>query len=376
MKLPTQAIAHVEGADPERARRRRLVQHTLDTFYDVLVISRKPISALLSVFFVGFLAVAMGTFAVDVVRSSLSPVCDLPGLSQMSLCVHDAPGPSQLSSRVDFPSLANVQNTLLDDLLDQSSSGAELALNVKHAELAVRDLAAIVKASDLSVKDALVDSLGRFVVDAQLAGQHLQRLSAKALGTIDSIYAFNLYALRAIASNEPTGGYSADISLARTFQTSMDAFAAQVARVLVVATEAAVHLEHLEEALSIIHELCAREALLQDVTRDELLWSLWTLLGGNRSRLRDLKYRASTLQEVRRFRSMAVAYVAATTQALRAADAELTELRDRLSDASVAVDDIPVEVQLASLERTLIRLRAAKGMGDVSSAQVVRTGSS
>ncbi|OSD03006.1 hypothetical protein PYCCODRAFT_1467314 [Trametes coccinea BRFM310] len=355
-----------------------LIQQAKDTVYEALVLSQRPLAVLLSLFFVTFLAVSMGSFAVDSARSCLSSVCDLPLVSHSPLCTSDIQVPPSTVAHIDYPALAHVQNALLDELVDHSGSGIELALNIKHAELAVRDLAGVVRASNMSVKDALVDSLGRFVVDAQVTGQYLQRLSAKALGTIDSISAFNLYAFQIIRASVEKGNHQTNVILARTFQTSMDTLASQIARVLVAATEAAARLQQLEETLSLVHELCARESLLQHVALDEVLSSIWTLLGGNRNRLRDLKYRAVSLQEVQRFRTMAVAYVAATTQALRAADAELAELRDRLMDASTTTEDIPIEVHLASIERTLARV---KGVGSLAGGgrvndRVVRKASS
>ena len=164
--------------------------------------------------------------------------------------------------------------------------------------------------------------------------------------------------MQTISTSLEEGPKRADNALVRTFQASLDALAAQVARVLVVATEAMAHLEGLEETLSILHELCAREAFLQDVAVDELFGSLWTLLGGNRGKLRELKHRASALHEVQQFRVMAVAYVAATTQALQHADAQLGDLRDRLVE--VGTEDIPIEMHLASIERSLMRLKAER----------------
>ena len=175
--------------------------------------------------------------------------------------------------------------------------------------------------------------------------------------------------MRTISISQEKGVYQAEMTLVRTFQMSMDSLAAQVSRVLVAATQASSNLDNLEETLAIIHELCAREASLQEVATDELLWSLWTILGGNRRELRQLKYRAEALQDVRRFRSMAVAYVGATSQALYAADAELAELRDRLIDASVGKEDIPIDVHLASIDRTLARFNAERVPSDSGHAR-------
>ncbi|EIW54256.1 uncharacterized protein TRAVEDRAFT_132785 [Trametes versicolor FP-101664 SS1] len=306
-----------------------------------------------------FLFVAVVSFVIDTAHDSLVSLCDLPGMMHLPFCptIPSWSADNPILHHVDYPGLVKVQNSLLDDLVGQSASGQVLALNVKHAELAVRDLIGLVRASNLTGRDALADALSGFVSDAQLTGRGLQQLSAKIHGTVDSIAAFNTHAYYTISSNGVQGASYTNGVLARTFQVSTDALAAQVGRVLVAASTSALDLDRLEETLTIIHELCAREAILQHIVADDLLWNLWTLVGLNRAKLRDLKRRGLVLKEVKRFRNLAVGYVAATTQALQVADAELLELRDRLADASVGMEDIPVEVQLASIERMLWRLK-------------------
>ncbi|CDO75081.1 hypothetical protein BN946_scf185010.g6 [Trametes cinnabarina] len=331
-----------------------------------MVMSQTPLALILSCSLIALLAFSIVTFAIDSASSSVTALCGFPGMACLPFCSSEVAALEYAVPRIDYPALMDVQTHLLDDLLGRSANGIELALNVKHAELAVRDLAGVVRASNLTVKDALATSLGRFVSDAQATGRELQRLSAKARATIDSIAVFNSHALQAIRLGRERGSYHADLALSRTFQMSMDALASQVTRILLTATKAAGCLDGLEESLALIHELCAREALLQHVAVDELLWSLWTLLGGNRGKLRELKYRAEVLMEVRRYRSMAVAYVAATSQALQVADAELSELRDRLSDGSNSGADIPIEVHLASVERIVGRLMAERPLANES----------
>ena len=50
-------------------------------------------------------------------------------------------------------------------------------------------------------------------------------------------------------------------------------------------------------------------------------------------------------------------YISVTMQALVTIDTDLTELRDRVGDPHTSQYGIPVEVQLASIERTLLRLK-------------------
>ena len=66
---------------------------------------------------------------------------------------------------------------------------------------------------------------------------------------------------------------------------------------------------------------------------------------------------SQVLKNVQQYRSVAVAYVAGTTQALTKIDAELSDLRDRLSASSLEAVEIPLEVQLASIESSVRRLQ-------------------
>lgn len=151
-----------------------------------------------------------------------------------------------------------------------------------------------------------------------------------------------------------------DATLTRTFQASMDTFSSQISRLLLSATVAATSLDRLEEHLSIAHELCIQEAIATAFAKDDLLWRLWSVLGGNRSQRRDLENRASVLKEVQRYRAVAVAYVAAAMHTLTAVDAELTELRERLIASEVSVQELPVEVHVASIQGGLYRLQKEK----------------
>nr|VWO96416.1 Calcium-dependent protein kinase [Ganoderma boninense] len=137
----------------------------------------------------------------------------------------------------------------------------------------------------------------------------------------------------------------------------MASFSSQVTAVILDATAATSSLDNLENGLFLIHELCVQETLTTVLSLDELLWELWTILGGNRSKLRDLHQRTGVLKEVQQYRAVAVVYVAAATQTILAVDAQLSDLRDRLIASALDTLDIPVDVHLASIERSLLRLQ-------------------
>ncbi len=177
----------------------------------------------------------------------------------------------------------------------------------------------------------------------------------------NSTAAFNRYAIRTIQAAAETGSVAnIDATLLRTFEDAMKTLASQVTRVIVNATTAMMALEALEDRLTAVHELCVQEAFTTVVSLDDLLWELWTMLGGNKSQVRELQRREAVLKQVQRHRAVAVAYVSAATQTLVKVDAGLSELRDRLRGYSVDAEHIPLEVHIASLEQSLSRLQLAR----------------
>ncbi|RPD53698.1 hypothetical protein L226DRAFT_456359 [Lentinus tigrinus ALCF2SS1-7] len=312
------------------------------------------------------------TTAIDAVQTQILPrVCGIPlvpsaicGVVQPQLAVQTTP-----LQRADFPGLARIQDVALDTLLEKSSGGSALAVNVKHAELAVKDLVAAVRASNLSIKSVLADALSNFAADAHSAGHGLQRLTARMHVAVDSIASLNTYALRTIEAATERTSAEIERTVRRAFEASIDGLSSQLTRVIVEATTTMVALDRLEDRLFEIRSLCVPEALLTEVELHDLLWTIWSILGSNKEKIRDLRHREAVLREVAQYRAVALAYVSAAAQTLQGLEAELSELRDRLTGVAAGPHDMPVEVHLASIERSIRRFDAgAQGRGHVIDA--------
>jgi hypothetical protein len=78
-----------------------------------------------------------------------------------------------------------MQSAKFEQLLDETSEGSGLSLEIKKAEMATADLTTLVRISDLKSRDLLADVLVEFVNDAKKAGSGLQRLSSKIGGAVD-----------------------------------------------------------------------------------------------------------------------------------------------------------------------------------------------
>ncbi|KAI0351499.1 hypothetical protein OH77DRAFT_1410926 [Trametes cingulata] len=300
---------------------------------------------------------------MDTARNALDSYafCEWPLLSLLPSCPRSLAGTPSPIRAVDFPGLISLQHRVLDEFLGQSSTGTEFALNIKHAELAVQDLIGMVKGSNLTLKEELSEALTDFVLDARHAARGLQRFSAKVQGTVDSISAFNAYTLREIGAARGKGARAAlDAVVVRTFRASMSSFAAHISRLLVEASITSADLDRLEERLAGVHSLSVQETFITAAAEDELLWSLWTWLGGNKAQLRDLANRSTVLKEVQQYRSIAAAYIAGAMQTLMAVEADLAELQERITTSGGEVADIPLEVTIAAIERALGRLKEGR----------------
>ena len=169
-----------------------------------------------------------------------------------------------------------------------------------------------------------------------------------------SIVAYNQYVLRALEASQGTKALEATI--ASTFHYSVESFSTEITRVLVHTATPSVTLDRLEERLLSMHALCTGEAITTALELEDLLWQLWTQLGGNRKQRHDLQNRASVLKSVQQYRSLAMAFVGATAQTLTAVDAELVELRERLSTSALLPEATPIEVQVASIQLSIMRI--------------------
>ena len=166
-----------------------------------------------------------------------------------------------------------------------------------------------------------------------------------------------MYARRTIEAAQNSDNAShINKAVLRTFQHSLTSFADAISAILLDATATSASLDRLHERLTTVHTLCLQETFENALALDDLLWQLWTILGGNRLKIRDLKRRESVLKQVEQYRSIAAAYVAGAMRTMTAIDAELSMLRERLVSSALEANPLPIEVQLASIDRILHRL--------------------
>ncbi|OBZ62674.1 hypothetical protein A0H81_15035 [Grifola frondosa] len=343
-------------------------RYTLDVLSTALRLLRRPLAVLIFLWLLGVLFARLShTF-----RTVFAPFCIVPGISRTSMCIVAPPPDAARRPRwADYPRLVDVQSTTFEQLLDEAAGGSGLSLEIKKAEMATTDLVTLVRVSDLRSRDVLASALVDFVEEARRTGRGLQKLTAKINGAVDSIMAVNDYALRTIeAANAKSSALSiiwpfgvsppAKEVVVATFNDAMGMLAAQMERIILEAELSLARLERLEQLLTVLHELVAREDASLVSAKSELLSELWTLLGGNRRTLRRYQNHLQLLRDLGAYRARALAHVAAALQTLRSMSEDMEDLRERVAAPELVAQRIPVEVHMRSIRSGMERLREGR----------------
>jgi hypothetical protein len=117
-------------------------------------------------------------------------------------------------------------------------------------------------------------------------------------------------------------------------------------------------LNNLEDRLDVIHGISTREDGYAKAAKEEILSSLWAMVGGHRSKLNKMDRQLSLLHQVTTYRKKAYAHVSGTVLRLQAMGASLEDLRERVGSPELLRDraDIPLSVHIENIQRGVERL--------------------
>jgi hypothetical protein len=150
--------------------------YAFDVTRTALALLRKPLGAILFL----WLFATILLYVSHTLRAAFAPICWLPFLSSSIMCRPILPPPG-----VNYPVLVEAETKTFEQLLDESSGGSALSLEVKKAEMATSDLITLVRISNLRSKDLLAGMLSDFVHDAKTTGKRLHKLHSKVGGSVD-----------------------------------------------------------------------------------------------------------------------------------------------------------------------------------------------
>jgi hypothetical protein len=115
----------------------------------------------------------------------------------------------------------------------------------------------------------------------------------------------------------------------------------------------------LENRLDDIHGISTQAGEDTKAAKDEILSSLWAMVGGYRGEISKVDRRLDLLRQVTAYRKDAFAHVSGTVLRLQAMRASLEDLRERVGSPEVSRDigDIPLAVHIEYIQQGVERLQ-------------------
>ncbi|KAI9870750.1 MAG: hypothetical protein M1830_003852, partial [Pleopsidium flavum] len=346
---------------------RPMLGWALDVVGGALRALKTPISYAIAVYLFFGIMLLLRNILTSSIYSALSPICRLPGSSLLNLPMCRSPVSGKYKGEqtppVEFDQLMTVQSKF-EEILEESAGGVSLPLDMKRGETSIRDLRQVVRFSQLHSKNELVLEFDGFIETARIASYDLQKFNSHVGRGVDNILATARWTKRVldgIAIRDGSRGaiqsFISDKVLAPfqplkfTEDVLLDQYVQhtriiedEIQRLISEAQALLFVLQNLEDRLDVIHSISTRDNVHAQGSKDEILSHLWTMLGGNRSKLGKYDSQLRLLQQVGEYRRTAWAHVSGTILKLQAMGAELEELRERVASAELLRDraDIPL----------------------------------
>ncbi|KAI5864882.1 hypothetical protein GGS23DRAFT_562247 [Durotheca rogersii] len=345
-----------------------------------------PLAIILALYLIIGACILAKDTLVSSISSPLAPLCRIPGVSLMGLpfCANARPeppnGPST-SGSVEFDELMNVQANF-EKVLEDSASGVSLPMEMKRSEASVRDLRTMVKYSDLPTRDEMVLEFDNYIDHVRTSANGLQMFNTHVGGAVDSVISINRWTSRYIdsiaAHREENNNALARITgwLFSPFQPSVfdervlfnkyvehTALVSEKIATLIVEAQAVLRqLQGAENSLQLINEHVVRDGNFVKEKQSQILWDIWTIVGGNRRQLHNLNAQLKLLFRVETQRNSAVQQLTALIHDLIDIETKLGDLRDRVAAPELVANQaiIPLSVHIETINAGVERLESAR----------------
>ncbi|ROW07699.1 hypothetical protein VMCG_03495 [Cytospora schulzeri] len=350
-------------------------------------LAQKPLAIALAIYFTfGGLIVAQNMLTKSI-YSSLSPICRIPGVSYLDLpfCPQgpDVQQPTGTKQAVEFDGLMDVQERF-EEVLEKSANGVSLPMEMKRSEASIRDLRTMVRYSDLQGREELVLEFDGFIDTARFASNDLQRFNTHVGSAVDSVISINRWTSRyldgLVAAEQESKGLLGSLTnwVFSPFQPAtfsernlLDKYVEHTALVsdkigdLIIEAQAVLRsLSQAEDHLGSIFDFVARTQKTVQSRKEEVLWTIWTLVGANIRKIHNFNSQLSLLKHVDAQRSDAVRQVSELILELEKIQAGLDDLRDRVAEPEIAMAKLggrmPLSVHIETINRGVERLEDAR----------------
>ncbi|KUI70219.1 hypothetical protein VM1G_05913 [Cytospora mali] len=350
-------------------------------------LAQKPLAIALAIYFIfGGLIIAQNMVTKSI-YSSLSPICRIPGVSYLELpfCPQgpDLQKPTADKKTVEFDGLMDVQERF-EEVLEKSANGVSLPMEMKRSEASIRDLRTMVRYSDLQGREELVLEFDGYIDTARYASNDLQKFNTHVGSAVDSVISINRWTSRyldgLVAAEQESKGLLGTLTswVFSPFQPAtfsernlLDKYVEHTALVsdkigdLIIEAQAVLRsLSQAENHLGSIFDFVARTQKSVQSRKEEVLWTIWTLVGANIKKIHNFNSQLSLLKHVDAQRSDAVKQVSELILELEKIQAGLDDLRDRVAEPEIAMAKMggrmPLSVHIETINRGVERLEDAR----------------
>ncbi|MCJ1394342.1 hypothetical protein MMC18_007220 [Xylographa bjoerkii] len=357
------------------------IKWLFDIIGGALGYAKTPLSYALAIYLLVGLMVITRNVLTNSIYSALSPICRIPGASLLNLEMCQSPVSinykGNATPAVEFDQLMETQSKF-EEILEQTAEGITLPMDMKRSEASIRDLRQLVTHSNLRSKDELVYQFGVFIKTAGTASDDLMNFGARVGTSVDSILAMAKHTkrvLEGIAERDAAQGavthFISDKLLAPfmpikfTEDLLLDQYLKhtqivekEINRLIEQAQKLLLTLKYLEDQLDNIYGISIRDNTEAQYSKDQVLSQLWTMLGGNRTKLSKFDTELKLLQKVNMYRQNASGYVSGTLLKLQGMRSELEEMREKVGSAELQT--VPLSVHIDTIQQGVERLQIGR----------------
>lgn len=348
--------------------------------------AQKPLAIFLALYLIFGCLIVVQNMATRSLYASLSPICRLPGASYLNLpfCPDIIPtegeGRASRGTPIEFDGLMQVQNEF-EGILEKSAQTVSLPMEMKRTEGSIRDLRTMVRHSSLQGKEELLLEFDQLIDTARGASRDLQKFNTHVGSAVDVVISINRWTSRyldTLAAEKESQGLISDWTswLFSPFQPAsfserslLDKYvehtvmvSERIARLIAEAQSVLRTLEKTEAHLDVIYEWATRTKQSVQGQKNEILWTLWTLVGANNKKLYRINDQLLLLRQVHAQRAEAAHQVSELIVELEKIQAGLDNLRESVAEPELARNrvDVPLSVHIDTINRGVERLDAAR----------------
>lgn len=352
--------------------------------------AQKPLAILVSLYITFGGVIVLQNMASKSLYTSLSPICRVPGVSWMDLPFCPELKPAEGDKKGDgkpirFDGLMDAQDKF-QRVAEMAADGLSLPMEMKRSESSIRDLRTVVRYSSLTSKEELILEFDGFIDTAQTVTSVLQRFNTRVSSTVDWVIGITRWTARNLepfdkGNRNDQGGFAGLVGtwtdwLLSPFQPTLlserylvdryiehtELVSDKVGQLILEAREVLHSLSKAEAHLDAIYNFVTRTQATVQGRKDDILWTLWTLVGANNRRLSNYNSQLALLKQVDGQRSDAVQLVNELIVELEKIQASLGDLKGRVSEAGLlrAQAEVPLSVHIETINKGVERLEAAR----------------